>query len=106
MNTRSNAFFLVGLTLFLVVGAALRTVEYTAFASLWVDELFIVLNVTKREWIELLTEPLRYHQVAPIGFLIATKLGAEILGPGEAGLRLFPYLASLAGLVLFWRVSA
>ncbi|HYO45506.1 MAG TPA: glycosyltransferase family 39 protein [Gemmatimonadota bacterium] len=61
--------------------------------------------MTQRGWKELLTTPLDYLQVAPVGFLAAEKLGVTILGNTEAGLRLFPYLASLAALCLYWRVS-
>lgn len=89
----------------LLIGGALRTYQFITLDSLWSDELSIALNVTQRGWAELLTTPLDYFQVAPVGFLAAEKLGVMILGDTEAGLRLFPYLASLAALLLFWRVS-
>jgi 4-amino-4-deoxy-L-arabinose transferase-like glycosyltransferase len=73
--------------------------------SLWNDELSIATNVTEKGWAELLSSPLNHRQVAPVGFLAAEKAGVSLLGDNEAGLRLFPYLASLASLFLFWRVS-
>lgn len=61
-----------GLWALLALGVVLRTVEYGALGSLWLDELFITLNVTTRDWDELLA-PLDRRQVAPIGFLAITK---------------------------------
>jgi hypothetical protein len=89
----------------LVIGVALRTYQYLTLDSLWNDELSIALNVTETGWPEFLSTPLNYLQVAPIGFLAAEKGAVLLLGNNEAGLRLFPYLASLAALLLFWRVS-
>lgn len=86
-------------------GAALRLVQYFASSSLWVDELFIALNVTRRGWSALLFGPLEYRQVAPIGFLTLEKLATMTLGNTELALRFFPTLFSLVSLVLFWRVS-
>ena len=89
----------------LLSGIILLVVQYGTMGSLWLDELFIVLNVTTREWNEIL-RPLAYHQVTPIGFLVATKLGIALLGENEAGLRLFPFACAIASLFLFWRVCA
>lgn len=89
----------------LALGVALRTYQYATLDSLWNDELSIAINVTQKGWLQLLSAPLEHRQVAPVGFLAAQKAGVSLLGNDEAGLRLFPYLASLASLVLFWRVS-
>ena len=94
------------LTAILLVGFTLRTIEYAALGSLWVDELFIALNVTTKSLGELLTSPLVHRQVAPIGFLAAEKFSTLLFGVNEAALRLFPYLASLVSLALFWRVAS
>ena len=90
----------------LAFGVALRTIQYAAQGSMWMDELAIAINVSERGPWELLFQPLDLRQVAPPGFLLLEKLGTELLGAGEAGLRLFPWLASLASLFLFWRVAA
>jgi 4-amino-4-deoxy-L-arabinose transferase-like glycosyltransferase len=89
----------------LSVGAAIRLVQYLASSSLWIDELFIALNVTRHGWGDLLFESLDYNQVAPIGFLALEKLATSLFGHTEVALRLFPTLFSLASLVLFWRVA-
>ena len=90
----------------LAFGALLRTIQYGARGSMWVDELAVAINVSERGLGQLLFRPLDLRQVAPPGFLLLEKLGTELLGAGEAGLRLYPWLASLASLFLFWRVAA
>lgn len=105
MKRPEEARFAILLGAILSVGVALRTIEYAALGSLWVDELFIALNVTTRSLGELLTSPLAYHQVTPVGFLAAEKAATLLFGVNEAALRLLPYLASLASLMLFWRVA-
>ena len=92
--------------LVILTGAALRTVQYGAMASLSSDESALALNVIDRSWTELLLQPLMHYQVAPVGFLTLEKVAVEILGNNEAAFRLFPYLLSLASLPLFWRVAA
>ena len=87
-------------------GVGLRTIQYAARGSMWLDELAIAINIRDRSLAGLLLRPLDMDQVAPPGFLALEKLGAVLLGYGESGLRLFPWLASLAALVLFWRVAA
>jgi len=90
------------LAIFLIVllGAGLRTAAFASDRSLWLDEAMLALNVVGRSPARLL-EPLDRNQGAPVGFLLATKLGVECFGPTERALRLVPFLASLAGLVAF-----
>ncbi|MGH7567303.1 MAG: hypothetical protein ACREK2_10780 [Gemmatimonadota bacterium] len=89
----------------LAFGVALRTVQYAAQGSMWLDELAIAINVSEHTLGELVLRPLDLNQVAPPGFLAMEKLGALLLGSDEVGLRLFPWLASLASFFLFWRVA-
>ncbi|HUF90557.1 MAG TPA: hypothetical protein VMR66_11335, partial [Gemmatimonadota bacterium] len=89
----------------LAFGAVLRTIQFGALGSMWLDELAIALNVTERSLVELVLRSLDHGQVAPPGFLALAKAGTWLLGDGEAGPRLFPWLASLGALVLFWRVA-
>jgi hypothetical protein len=96
---------LVAILAILSFGAVLRSIQYGAQGSMWLDELAIAVNVAGRDLGELLLRPLDESQVAPPGFLALEKLGAALLGHREAGLRLFPWLWSLASLLLFWRVS-
>ena len=89
----------------LAFGATLRVIQYAAQGSMWLDELSIAVNVAGRDLGSLVFEALDHRQVAPPGFLGLEKLGGLLLGHREAGLRLFPWLASLAALPLFWRVA-
>ena len=87
------------------LGAVLRLTQYLTSNSMWLDELYIALNVTQSSWADLLFKPLAHNQVAPIGFLAVEKLATSIIGNTEIALRFFPSLFGLASLVLFWRVS-
>jgi hypothetical protein len=84
-----------------VIGAALRLWQFSANTSLWLDEIFLASNILHRSIWQLLTVPLDYGQVAPIGFLLSEKLLSVSLGPSDFVLKLFPMLCSLAGLVGF-----
>lgn len=88
----------------LVLGAALRTIQYNARVSLWLDELALAQNIVRKPVGDLLLEPLDYQQVAPGGFLALERLAFLIGGPSELALRFTPWLASLAALLLFWRI--
>jgi len=89
----------------LAIGVALRVWQYLGDMSLWFDELSIARNVYERTLGELMTEPLGYDQIAPLGFLAMVKGSALLAGPTDLALRLFPFLCGLLSLVLFWRVA-
>ena len=89
----------------LTMGVVLRTVQYGAQASLWLDELALAHTIVVRDLVRLVTEPLAYQQVAPAGFLVLQKIAISALGAGELGFRVVPWLASIAALFVFWRVT-
>lgn len=95
----------VGLLLLLTLAVVLRSVQYFGFVEMWHDELALARNVEDHGLLELISGPLDHRQVAPAGFMAALEAGAALLGVGEPGLRLFPWLFSLLGVVLFWRVA-
>jgi len=99
---RSTLLLLVAI---LLVGIVARVTTSLGPGSLWHDELPTALNATERGWDEILT-PLGYKQIAPLGFNAAEKAAVALAGPTEWGLRLFPLLASVVALFLFWRVAA
>ena len=105
MGNTSDHRSLAPVVAILAFGVALRTVQYAAQGSMWMDELAIAINVSEHSFAELVLRPLDLNQVAPPGFLALEKLGTLPLGSDGAGLRLFPWLASLASLFLFWRVA-
>ncbi|HEX3450118.1 MAG TPA: glycosyltransferase family 39 protein [Isosphaeraceae bacterium] len=90
-------------TLIVVVAGLLwRTVRYALAFPLWGDEAFVAVNFLARNLVGL-TRPLEYFQIAPPGFLLAEWLAIHVFGTGERALRLVPYLAGVASLLLFWR---
>jgi uncharacterized membrane protein len=85
-------------------GAALRTWQYMARGSLWLDEAAIARNVVARSYAQLL-QPLDYAQIAPKGFLLAEKLAVSTFGPSEHAFRLYAFVLSLLALPLFYRLA-
>jgi hypothetical protein len=88
-----------------LAGAALLLWQYLGRASLWLDEVAVAFNLLGRSATDLLTRPLQYDQVAPAGFLLATKIATRVFGDGELALRLIPLLAALLSLPLFALVA-
>jgi hypothetical protein len=88
--------------LFLLVflGIALRLVPLCQSRDLWIDEAMLALNLVDRSPAQLL-EPLDWNQGAPVGFLLAVKATILLVGSSDWGLRFFPFLASLLGLMGF-----
>lgn len=87
--------------LLFLAGVLLRLRQYLTGRSLWADEAMLALNIVERDFGELF-RPLDYDQGAPLGFLLVEKLINAFLGRHELVLRLFPLLAGLASLWLFY----
>ncbi|MFN8463550.1 MAG: hypothetical protein U0X93_17495 [Anaerolineales bacterium] len=86
----------------LFVGAILRLRGYFSGRSLWADEAMLALNIVNRNFIELF-KPLEYDQGAPLGFLLVEKFfNHAVRSAMNMVLRLFPLLAGLASLWLFY----
>ncbi len=83
----------------ILLGVAVRFVQYTSDRPLWADEAMLTINILNRSYRELFT-PLDYEQQAPVGFLFVEKWLTTVFGTEETTLRLFPFLASMASLVL------
>ncbi|MBV6450577.1 MAG: hypothetical protein MHPDNHAH_01301 [Anaerolineales bacterium] len=83
------------------LGVVLRLRQYLSGRSLWADEAMLALNIVNRNFAQLF-QPLDYDQGAPLGFLLVEKLINSILGRTELALRLFPFLAGVASLWLFY----
>ncbi|MEM8991792.1 MAG: hypothetical protein AAF882_17015 [Pseudomonadota bacterium] len=84
----------------LCLGLALRLSNLLGGRGLWLDELYLAPNVLDRGFVEL-ASPLINQQVAPLGFLAASKLATLLPVDAEIGLRLFPFLAEASGVALF-----
>jgi hypothetical protein len=89
----------------LFIGIVLRVERYLFNRSLWLDEAALALNILNRSFSELL-RPLDYNQGAPIGFLMVEGLFVQAWGDSEYVLRLFPLIAGIASLFLFYRVAS
>lgn len=87
-----------------IFGVAVRLVSYIANRSLWLDEAALAISLVTRSFAGLL-EPLEYYQVAPVGFLFTERFFVELLGKNEFALRMFPLIAGIASIFLFWKLS-
>jgi 4-amino-4-deoxy-L-arabinose transferase-like glycosyltransferase len=85
-------------------GTFVRLIQYLFNRSLWNDEAALALNIINRSYLELL-QPLDYNQGAPIGFLMVEKLATQVFGNNEYALRLFPFLAAIASLFIFYKLA-
>ena len=94
------------LTLLVLAGLGLRVWAYAANVSLWLDEILLSRNIIRLPLDALLTGPLYLDQVAPRGFLLLEKVAVMTFGGNELALRLPPFLAGIAGLLLFRRLAA
>jgi len=65
----------------------------------------LVQNVRERGLIELLFQALDRGQVAPVGYLLLTKITVLLFGESEFAFRLVPFLASVVALALFWLLA-
>jgi hypothetical protein len=86
------------------IGAVLRIWQGTADTSLYIDEIAVARDVLQRPVLSLVTRPLP-DQVAPKGFLLALKVAVKAFGPTDLALRMYSLVASVASLLLFWRLA-
>src|SRR5258708_38456373 len=102
-NWRSS---LIPVAAILLLACGMRTVQYLARSSFWLDELSMVSNFEKKSLTELVSRPLGEQQVAPAGFLATVKASSAVLGLNEVGLRFIPWISAIAGVFLIWRVAS
>jgi len=90
----------------LVIGVGVwgRVYQWGMAKSLWLDELFLWVNLEDRGFWGL-TAPLEWRQATPLLFLWVTEMITLVFGDGERPLRLLPMLASVASLPLTWAVA-
>jgi hypothetical protein len=85
-----------------LLGLLWRTVRYALAFPLWGDEAFVAVTLLERD-IAGLSRPPEFYQIVPPAFLWSEWLAVRWLGSGEWALRLIPFLAGVASLLLFWR---
>jgi hypothetical protein len=86
------------------LGIVVRVARYASDRSLWLDESYLVLNLTNRSYSGLLGT-LDFGQGGPAGLLLLQKLVVDVLGDSEHALRLLPFLAGIASLFLFYGIA-
>ena len=86
------------------LGVGLRVYHYARNPSVWHDEAALILNVTGKDFTELLG-PLLFSEGAPPLFLWIERAVFLTLGDGTYALRLVPFLASCLSLVLLALVA-
>jgi hypothetical protein len=72
--------------------------------SFWADEASLAFNLVTRTF-RGLTQPLDYHQGAPVGFLFIEKLSILLLGNNEYAMRLFPLLSGILAIYLLYLLA-
>jgi hypothetical protein len=87
-----------------LLGLGLRSYHYLRTPPVWHDEAALIVNVLGKDYAALLG-PLRFHEAAPPLFLWLEKAVADSLGDEPLALRLPPFLASCAALLLMVPVS-
>jgi len=100
----SKKMYVIGLLSVFVLGIFLRTKVFLINQSFWHDECALAWNILNKSYVELLS-PLRFLQMAPLGFLFSTKMLVSWFGNSENIFRLIPYLASLFSIVAFYYLS-
>jgi len=89
----------------IAIGIILYLRQYLNDRCLWHDEAKISLDIIRLPVSSFLHQPLPYHnQAAPLGFLIIERLLVSIMGTGEYALRLYPFIAGVISLWLFYRM--
>jgi len=84
-----------------VIGVILRLIQYSLNRPLWLDECFVALEIVNHSFLGLLSS-FDYFQVTPIGFLLIERAFIVLLKNNEYILRLFPLIAGIVSLFLFY----
>lgn len=89
-------------TVLVLLGALLRLRQYGFNRSLWYDEALLanqVITTTIGGFLDVVA-------AAPLGFLVSSRLAAQVFGNTDLALRIVPLLAGLATLLLASRLAA
>ena len=90
---------LIGVTI--AGGALLRILQVAADTTQYLGEIRLARDTDSRSIGRLLTEPLSFGTASSYGYLLAQKFFVGVLGTGDLAHRVFPLVASLAGLWVF-----
>jgi len=88
----------------ILIGVALRIIEFMRDRPLWLDEAMLALNIAARSFGQL-ARPLDYDQSAPLAYLWIERFAVSVGGVSERSLRVLPFIAGLALVPLVWLVA-
>ena len=88
----------------IALGIILRLRQYLVNRSFWADEASLAFNLVTRSFSGL-TQPLDYHQGAPVGFLFIEKIFILILGNNEYAMRLFPLVSGILAIYVLYLLA-
>lgn len=100
-----SSFFSSNLSWIVIsLGIMLRLAQFLFNRSLTEGEAALALNIIERSYAALL-KPLDYVQAAPVGFLMLQRSAVTIFGMNDYALRIFPLIAGIVSLLLFYEVA-
>ncbi|TWU12336.1 hypothetical protein CA54_11590 [Symmachiella macrocystis] len=91
---------------FIFLGIAARSLRFLLCVPLWPDEAYLAASYLDHSYLEMLTKPLAFHQVAPPGYLWIQLTIVKLLGFNEYSLRLFSLITGIAGLFVFRHLAS
>ncbi len=91
-----------------IIVCCILMIPQRMYLALSGDELALALNFHERTVWNMLSEPLQFGQMAPLGFVYVTKLITTVWGTSETTFRILPlvgYIALLISIAYFLRVT-
>ncbi len=89
----------------LALSVSYRIEAYAINRQFWFDEAQLAMNFIKSSGILWVFKPLDNLQIAPPLFLAIVKFFTVLFGTSEYAFRLFPFIASIAGIFAFYKFS-
>ena len=105
MNIFKKYWYSFLLLLIILFGVLLRLKGLLINPSMWHDECALGWNIKFKTYSDFLGI-LRFMQMAPPFFMVATKLMTKILGFSDIVLRLLPFFAGISSIVAFYLLAS
>lgn len=103
-TVNKNTLYCLFLSLIFALGVFLRFKGFWANPSFWHDECALAWNVKFKSYGELF-DKLRFLQIAPPFFLVATKFLTSLFGYSEKIFRLIPFACGCLSLGVFYLIA-
>ncbi|SDQ54377.1 glycosyltransferase family 39 protein [Flagellimonas zhangzhouensis] len=102
----ANYISIVVLGVAIVLGIAMRFLQYLAATSYFKDELYSLYNIHRLSFAGLFTEDLEYNQIANFGFHWGQKLIISLVGfSNEYTARFFPFIFSILSIYMVYLIG-